>query len=403
MLNIIPFNDGIKENITVSNGIFTIPENVEKITFAINEVIEDNIVKDANDNPLHTYQLNKIALCCGNSELVTSQDYYPNEVGTNELTLTFTVDTRNRDSKNYCIKYLGTPLTNNGTLNFNVSIVEEVYSLSEGEGTGGKTYHGREGNRVKVDNSTNEIYYDYPDLSGKAPIWVDSNTVGLNYDPNQFTVSGEGLHSTLQIKIETSGGTIDQEAFEKMANLINGRITETIPIGMVNSYETLGIGGTFSYLFRPTMEFDVNSATIARVMTHNASVNQSQTQVVISELDESNANIAIQWWSENKTLTSTAGTVTLTANQGCTQTRTLYPDRLYYATVINRGQQTQYIGFANSFLDDAGAYDIAYWSEHGANSFGATLPGSLNNVPADTLGQTGNAKLKPYIAFRNEG
>ena len=386
------------ENITYNNGVFTIPSTVAKVTFSINEKIENNILT-TNNVANHDFNLNKIALYCNDSEIISTQEYYHNELGVSELSLTYTIDNSKLGSNDYSIRYDGATLI--GNFECNLSIIEEVLSFGTG-GTVSATYHEKSNNLVHVDNTNFEIYAD--DLSGISPIYVqDKKNIGLNYDPNQFTVSGEGLHSTLQIKIETSGGTIDQEAFEKMANLINGRITETIPIGMVNSYETLGDGGTFSYLFRPTMEFDVNSATIARVMTHNASENNSQTQVVISELNESNAYIEIQWWSENKTLTSTVGTVTLTANQSCTQTRTLYPDRLYYATVINRGQQTQYIGFANSFLDDAGAYDIAYWSEHGANSFGANLPYSLNNVPANTLGQTGNAKLKPYIAFRNEG
>jgi hypothetical protein len=189
-----------------------------------------------------------------------------------------------------------------------------------------------------------------------------------------------------------------------MANLVYGRLTETIPIGLVNSHELLGDGGAFSYLFRPTMEFDVNSATKARIMTLNGTAGTSKAQVAISELDESNANVTIKWWSEIKTLTAAAGTLTLSANPSCTENRTLYPDRLYYASVINRDQQTHYVGFKNEFLIDAGAYDIAYLDEHSTNNdhFAGDLPGSLSGIAASNLGQTGGARLKPYIAFRNE-
>lgn len=404
--NIIPFNDGIKENITVTDGVFTIPTGVEKVTFCINETVEDNIVMN-NGTAAHTFQLNKISLRCGGSVLLTTQDYYNNEVGYNELTLTYTVDLRNRESRDYTITYEGTPLTGNGVVNVNVSIKEDVIALSESTGGEGKTYQGIPGNKVIVDNNTNEIYLDtMPELSGVAPIYTSAtpnyNLVGLNFDPEQFAISGEGLHSTLQIKIITSGGVIDQEAFEKLSNLINGRITETIPIGMINTVGTLGAGAAFSYLFRPVMEFDAYSGTVARVMTSNGTVGTSKSQVVISEVNETTHQIDIQWWSDKTTLTAQAGTLTLTAAPTCTETRTLYPDKLYYATLINYDQTTHYLGFSNNFTSDVGAYDIAYYDEHGAGDYGNGLPGSLHVVNPDKLGQTAGATLKPYIAFRNE-
>lgn len=404
--NIIPFNDGIKENITVTDGVFTIPDGVEKVTFCINETVEDNIVMN-NGTAAHTFQLNKISLRCGGSVLLTTQDYYNNEVGYNELTLTYTVDLRNRDSRDYTITYEGTPLINDGVVKVNVSIKEDVIALSESTGGEGKTYNGIPGNKVIVDNNTNEIYLDtMPELSGVAPIYTSAtsnyNLVGLNFDPDQFAISGEGLHSTLQIRVITSGGVIDQEAFEKLSNLINGRITETIPIGMINTVGTLSDGAAFSYLFRPVMEFDAYSGTVARVMTSNGTVGTSKSQVVISEVNETTHQIEIQWWSDKTTLTAQAGTVTLTAAPGCTDTRTLYPDKLYYATLINYDQTTHYLGFSNNFTSDVGAYDIAYYDEHGAGDYGNSLPGSLNVVSPDKLGQTAGATLKPYIAFRNE-
>ena len=63
-----------------------------------------------------------------------------------------------------------------------------------------------------------------------------------------------------------------------------------------------------------------------------------------------------------------------------------------------------FINLAFLFPIDAGAYDIAYWNEHSTNNdhFAGDLPGSLSGIAASNLGQTSGAKLKPYIAFRNE-
>lgn len=383
--DIIKYDSNNTQHIEIDkDGYFTLPDIGNKFTFCINESIENNTTTS------HDYKLNKIALIKVDTQtnaeevIVSTHNYYPSEVGASDANITFTLS--HLPNYKYAVKYLGSDIPVTANLISKISIIEEITSLATTEG-GGKTYGGVE------------------------PIWVDNdaNLVGLAYDRTQFkTVTGvDEAHpelSALQIDIQTTGGNIDQEAFEKMANLIYGRLTETIPIGLVNSYESLGDGGAFSYLFRPTMEFDVNSGTVARIMTHNCTVGTSKAQVAISELNESNSNVTIMWWSEIKTLTATAGNVTLTANPGCTDTRTLYPDRLYYASVINRDQQTQYVGFENKFLDDAGAYDIAYWDEHSTNNdhFAGSLPGSLNGVAADRLGQTGGAKLKPYIAFRNE-
>lgn len=381
--SIIKYDSNNTQHIEIDeDGYFTLPDTGNKFTFCINESIENNTTTS------HDYKLNKIALIKVNTQtdaeevIVSTHNYYPSEVGASDANITFTLS--HLPNYKYAVKYLGSDIPVTANLVSKISIIEEITSLATTEG-GDRTYGGVE------------------------PVWVDNdaNLVGLAYDRSQFkTVTGvDEAHpelSALQIDIQTTGGNIDQEAFEKMANLIYGRLTETIPIGLVNSYESLGDGGAFSYLFRPTMEFDVNSGTKARIMTHNGTVGTSKAQVAISELNEDNANVTIMWWSEIKTLTAQAGTLTLTANPGCTETRTLYPDRLYYATIINRDQQTQYVGFKNEFLDDAGAYDIAYWAEHSTNGFASNLPGTLNGIPASNLGQTGGAKLKPYIAFRNE-
>lgn len=383
--DIIKYDSNNTQHIEIDeDGYFTLPDTVNKFTFCINESIENNTTTS------HDYKLNKISLVKVNTQtdaeevIVSTHNYYPSEVGASDANITFTLS--HLPNYKYAVKYLGSDIPVTAKLVSKISIIEEITSLATTEG-GGRTYGGVE------------------------PIWVDNDSylVGLAYDRSQFKVvtGADDAHpelSALQIDIQTTGGNIDQAAFEKMANLVYGRLTETIPIGLVNSYESLGNGGAFSYLFRPIMEVDVNSGTNARIMTFNGTVGTSKAQVAISELDANNANVTIMWWSEIKALTAAAGTLTLSANPGCTENRTLYPDRLYYASVINRDQQTQYVGFKNEFLADAGAYDIAYWDEHSTNNdhFAGNLPGSLNGIPAGNLGQTGGAKLKPYIAFRNE-
>lgn len=383
--DIIKYDSNNTQHIEIDeDGYFTLPDTGNKFTFCINESIENNTTTS------HDYKLNKIALVKVDTQtnaeevIVTTNNYYPSEVGASDANITFTLS--HLPNYKYAVKYLGSDIPVTANLVSKISIIEEITSLATTEG-GDRTYGGVE------------------------PIWVDNDAylVGLAYDRSQFkVVTGADIAhpklSALQIDIQTTGGNIDQAAFEKMANLVYGRLTETIPIGLVNSHELLGNGGAFSYLFRPTMEFDVSSGTVARIMTLNGTVGNSKAQVAISELNESNANVTIMWWSEIKALTAAAGTLALSANPSCTENRTLYPDRLYYASVINRDQQTQYVGFKNEFLTDAGAYDIAYWDEHAKNNdhFAGDLPGSLSGIAASKLGQTGNARLKPYIAFRNE-
>ena len=391
---IIPFvaSDCTLENVTLENGVITIPSKVEKVTFSINETVEGNTTYTSGVAD-HTYQLNKISLYCGESELLTTQDYYPNEVGFNELTLTYTLDNSKRETKEYSIRYKGTPITGTGDINVTVSIIEEVQSLSEGSGEGGVRYTGRTGNPVIVDNNTNEIYFDgdvdnytvkttstdsnpdylsnkiagagvvgtsvennqvkvsllpsltngqviktvggqakwetIPELSGEAPIWVNNNKVGLYYDPEQFTVSSDGLHSTLQIKIVTSGGVIDQEAFEKLADSIYGRMTETIPFGALNTVGDLAGSKQYSYLFRPTIEYDMTSATVAYMNGGNADSNEYVSVAVYEGI----VGTSHLLWESNYTNIPTTGGQVIMPSRGNTFTGTIKPDQLYYMCV----------------------------------------------------------------------
>ena len=402
--DIIPFNDGIKENITVTDGVFTIPSGVEKVTFCINETVEDNIVMN-NGTAAHTFQLNKISLRCGGSVLLTTQDYYNNEVGYNELTLTYTVDTRNRDSRYYTITYEGTPLINDGVVKVNVSIKEDVIALSESTGGEGKTYNGKTGNPVIVDNNTNEIYLDtMPELSGIAPIYTRAtsnyNLVGLNFDPDQFAVSGEGLHSTLQIRVITSGGVIDQEAFEKLSEVINGRMTETIPFGALNQVATLAGYKQYSYLFRPTIEYDMTSATVAYMFGGNY---DSGERVSVAVYDSTKTSNNLIWRSDYPALNVGSGGEHTMPAHSLSPTGTIYPDHLYYVSVrIDKeggggGSWNNVLGVPITNSTDVG--NLRVWLGYGfTQGDNLDFPSSINFNTQGSLGNFGG--LKPYVGFR---
>ena len=403
--NIIPFNDGIKENITVTDGVFTIPDGVEKVTFCINETVEDNIVMN-NGTAAHTFQLNKISLRCGGSVLLTTQDYYNNEVGYNELTLTYTVDTRNRDSREYTITYEGTPLINDGVVKVNVSIKEDVIALSESTGGEGKTYYGRPGNKVIVDNSSNEIYLDtMPELSGVAPIYTSAtsnyNLVGLNFDPDQFAVSGEGLHSTLQIRVITSGGIIDQQAFEKLSDVINGRMTETIPFGALNGIGTCAGAKQYAYLFRPTMDYDMTSATVAYMFGGNHDAGERASVAVYSTATNTNNLIWRSDWPELNL--GAGGEHTMTAHAS-SPTGSIHPDQLYYACVrIDKagggGSWNNVLGMPINNTTDVGS--LKPWLGYSfTQDDDLVFPNDMDFNTKGSMGSFGG--IKPYIGFRTQ-
>ena len=460
------------ENMTLNNGVFTIPDKVEKITFSINETVENNVL-EINGVPQHTYQLNKITLCCGGTELLSTQDYYPNEVGFNELTLTYTIDNSKKSSKNYTIKYEGTPITDTGKITFNVSIIEEVQTLTDGQGGEGKTYHGVPGNLVVVDNNNNLVYlegetdhysvktdgndnnpgylvdkitsdsqtivasknssnqltldvacgeegqiltthdmmpvWEDPQdvaLSGDAPIYVSADAantkhIGLNFDPEQFAISGEGLHSTLQIKIITSGGVIDQEAFEKLSNVINGRMTETIPFGALNTVATLAGYKQYSYLFRPTIEYDMTSATVAYMFGGN---HDGGERVAVAVYDSSKTSNNLIWRSDYPELNIGSGGEHTMQAHNLSPTGTIYPDHLYYVSVrIDKagggGNWNNVLGVPITNSTDVG--NLRVWLGYGfTGGEDLNFPDSINFNTQGSLGNFGG--LKPYVGFRTQ-
>ena len=462
---IIPFeaSDCTLENVTLENGVITIPNNVEKVTFSINETVEGNTTYTSGVAD-HTYQLNKISLYCGGSELLTTQDYYPNEVGFNELTLTYTLDNSKRVSNEYSIRYEGTPITGDGELRVTVSIIEEVQSLNESSGEGGVRYTGRTGNPVIVDNNTNEIYLDgdvdnytvkttstdsnpnylsnkiigdgefvdtsvennqvkvslkpsttngqviktvdgqaqwetLPELSGEAPIWVNNNTVGLNYDPDQFAVSGDGLHSTLQIKIITSGGIIDQEAFEKLADVINGRMTETIPFGALNQVASLAGYKQYAYLFRPTIEYEMTQNTVAYMFGGNYDAGE---RVAVAVYDSTKTSDNLIWRSDYPELNVGSGGEHIMQAHNSSPTGTIYPDHLYYVAVrIDKngggGSWNNVLGVPITNTTDVG--NLRVWLGYGfTGGEDLNFPNSINFNTQGSLGSFGG--LKPYVGFR---
>ena len=391
---ILPFdtNGGQAENITVENGVFTLPSTVAKVTFSINEIVENNIAYTDN-KANHDFNLNKIALYCDDSEVISTQEYYHNELGLSELSLTYTIDNSTQGSNVYSIRYDGIPLTGNGTLTCKLSIIEEVLSLSQGGGTGGIEYHDKANNLVHVNNTNREIYMD--DLSGVSPIYVDNKkNIGLNYDELQFNLSG----GKLQIEIQTSGGNIDQEAFEKLAKVINGRMTETIPFGALNNEATL-TARQYSYLFRPTMEYEFTSATQAYMFCGGG---DSHCSVAVYNITGNNNLI----WQSNHTQVHQGEIIMDALNN---TTGTISPDHLYYACLrIHKYGAQAGVGDMQNVLGLSMGHNITIdvgrptpWVGL-ANIGNLDFPTTINFAGGAAGSMDGFGSHKPYIGFRTK-
>jgi len=356
------------------NGFITLPETTNKFTFCINEYIDDNTSQD------HNYLLNKLVLSAkGNDQIVASQNYYPAEVGSSNVTLALTIDATTAPNREYCIVYKGSNVAVN-KLHVEASILEEVTSL----------------------DSTAGAAQDY---TGQTPIRVVDNSkiIQLLYDSNVFSLKHDEALQADVLTIEGTGGeVVNKETFDKLLNSVNGRIVETIPIGAINQKSTLGADCRWAYVFRPMIEFDMDPTTTARIITGNASANQSTVIVAVYELDEVNHKIWLQWWSAPTVLTKAKGEHVLTANASCTDTRTIYPDRLYYVTVLCYAQQIEILGETNNLTDDIGDWDIAYVKDN-MNTDESRNPMTYhgNDMTNSPLGVTAGATLKPYVGFKN--
>jgi hypothetical protein len=316
-------------------------------------------------------------------ELVSTQNYYPAEVGSNNGTISITVDHSVDPTRKYALIYEGSDIPSSANLNITMSIVEEVTCLS--------------------DNLTN----NGEDYDGVTPVTVNNNTrkVQLEYDNDIFTLNES---NKLTLKDGSGSGPIDPAEFNKLVDSINGRIVETIPIGLINSTAQLPADHSFAYLTRPMIEFDMDPHTTARIMISNASPEVTQMQVAIYELNESNYQLELMWWSEKYTIPRIVpedtqsgvlkGTHVLHANAGCTSTRTIKPEKLYYVNVIAYNQFAALLGFTNALTEDIGDYDISYTKDNMSKHD----PMDYHNKSVDQLGSTGGATHKPYVAFRNE-
>lgn len=376
---VIKFTGNNYNHITVdSNGYFELPETANKITFNINENIDNN-------NPgRHEYLLNKLSLKTNKPEtLVSTQNYYPAEVGSSNGTISITVDHSVDPTRKYALVYEGSDIPTSANLKITMSIVEEVTCLSDNLTNNGEDYDGV--NPVTVDN--------------------DARKVQLEYDTNIFTLN---TSHELTLKDGSGSGPIDPVEFNKLVDSINGRIVETIPIGLINSTAQLPADHSFAYLTRPMIEFDMDLSTTARIMISNASPEVTQMQVAIYELNESNYQLELMWWSKKYTIPRIIpgdtqsgvlkGTHVLHANAGCIGTRTIKPEKLYYVNVIAYNQFAALLGFTNALTEDIGDYDISYTKDN----MSTHDPMDYHNKSVDQLGSTGGATHKPYVAFRNE-
>lgn len=287
--------------ITIDNdGYITLPQTTNKFTFCINEYIDDNTTQN------HEYLLNKLVLSAKNSDsIVTSQNYYPSEVGSSNVTLALTID-NSISPKEYCIVYKGSDVAAN-KLKIEASILEEVTSLDSSRG-------------------------DVDDYTGREPIRIvqNSRVVELLYDEDVFTLKEDASLGAKKLTIESKGGeVVDKNVFDKLLNSINGRITETIPFGALNTVSDIAGQYQYAYLFRPTIEYDMTQNTQAYMMGGNADANE-YVSVAVYQGVAGSSNLL---WESGYTLIPTSGgQVVMDARVG-SPSATITPDSLYYVCV----------------------------------------------------------------------
>ena len=379
--DIIKFAGGIQKDITVdSDGFITVPDSVDKLTVCMNATIDNNIPEP--ENP-HNYMLNQFVLSAvGGDALLTTHDYYPSEVGAADANIAATL--QHQAGRKYCVVYLGSDALQKANLDVNLSMIEEVVSLSDNSGQATPYY-------------------------GQDPIYVLNQNIGLHYDRDFFTLvekQESGITNQYLTLAQTSSGgqvsPVDPEVFNKLLNSVNQRIVETIPIGMVSATKDQSIDNSKSYLFRPMIEFDMLSTTTARILTSNCTANTSSVMVAVYEVDENTALLTPMWWSRNTVLTKQTGQHVLHCHPDCTETRTLKPEKLYYVEVIVHGQTTHFLGIENAFRTDIGAFDITYGRQNVTSAYSNWNPSHFNNSPAGSLGDTALGDFKPYVGFRND-
>lgn len=375
--SIIKFAGGIQKDITIdADGFITVPDSVDKLTVCMNATIDNNIPEN---NP-HNYMLNQFVLSAvGGYALLTTHDYYPSEVGAADANLAATL--QHVHGRKYCVVYLGSDALEKAHLDVNLSMIEEVISLS--------------------DNSGQATPYN-----GEPPIYVLNQNIGLNYDDDFFTLRNKtvgGITKKYLTLAQTSSGgqvsPVDPEVFNKLLNSVNRRIVETIPIGIVNQTDNQGDGDFRTYLFRPMIEFDMKPGTTARIRTYQKDAS-TKVQVAVYEVtDEDAGTLQLIWVSEDKLLTKDKGEHVLGTHSSCEWTMTIYPEKLYYVLVKTRGGHVGLVGLANGIGHDTGMCDVAYYKPGQGN-----VEWNVNNryTSISSLGSDGQpANFKPYVGFRN--
>lgn len=366
---IIKFTGNNYNHITVDNaGYFVLPETANKITFNINENIDEN-------NPgTHNYLLNKLSLKTDKSEiLVSTQNYYPAEVGSSNGTISITVDHSVDPTRKYALVYEGSEIPASANLNITMSIVEEVTCLSDNLTNNGKDYVGV--NPVTVNNDTRKVQ--------------------LEYDTNIFTLN----NNKLTLKAGSSDTPINPVVFDKLVDSINGRMTETIPFGALGSVATLIGRKQYAYLFRPTIEYDMTQNTVAYMFGGNADNNE---KVAVAVYDASKTENNLIWRSAYPVINvGSGGEHTIQAHVD-SPSGTISPDHLYYVAVrIDKdgggGNWQNVLGVPAQGSTDIG--NLRVW-------LGYNLPGGENldfpvSINFSTQGSLGDfGSLKPYVGFR---
>lgn len=367
---VIKFTGNNYNHITVdNNGYFELPETANKITFNINENIDNN-------NPgTHTYLLNKLSLKTDKSEtLVSTQNYYPAEVGSSNGTISITVDHSVDPARKYALIYEGSNIPDSANLNITMSIVEEVTCLSDNLTNNGEDYVGV--NPVTVNNDTRKVQ--------------------LEYDSEIFTLKNG---TELTLKAGSSDTPIDPVVFDKLVDSINGRMTETIPFGALGSVATLIGRKQYAYLFRPTIEYDMTQNTVAYMFGGNADNNE---KVAVAVYDASKIENNLIWRSAYPVINvGSGGEHTIQAHVD-SPSGTISPDHLYYVAVrIDKdgggGNWQNVLGVPAQGSTDIG--NLRVW-------LGYNLPGGENldfpvSINFSTQGSLGDfGSLKPYVGFR---
>ena len=157
-----------------STGYITVPSGVGKFTISVNEYVDRNIVSDSNNYILNKVTLYKVVNST-QTELCCSQNYYPCEVGSSNVTLSLTVDHSVNNTAKYIVKYNGCTITGKSSpVNATVSIIEQSMSISSNGGSGGESDH-----KVMVYSSDTEPDY----LAGKI-IGGENITTSIDAENN---------------------------------------------------------------------------------------------------------------------------------------------------------------------------------------------------------------------------